>query len=159
MNNISTFFRESSFGRFFIPLGLILIVFSIFFFITADHNKNYVATDGIVSRVELVEDEHTDVDGNHVEATYRVFVKYTVDGEEYDEELGELSGIKVGDKIKITYNPENPREISQPIGMILPIILLLAGIAALVSGIISIIRAIKKHKAMKEQEKGLANAN
>ena len=159
MNNISTIFRETSFGRFFIPLGLILIVFSVFLFITADHNKNYINIDAVISKTELVQDAYTDVDGNHVEATYRVFVKYTVDGKEYDEELGELPNVKIGDAIKIAYNPENPKEISQPIGMILPIVMLVAGIAVLIGGIVSIIRAMKKHQAMKEQEKGWANGN
>ena len=159
MNNIYTFFRETSTGRFFIPAGLILIIFSIFLFIATDHNKNYIKTEAVVSRTELVEEAYTDADGNRVDATYKVYVKYTVDGQEYDEELGELPNYKQGDKITICYNPENPSQISQPTTIILPIALLVAGIAALIGGIVSIMKALKKHKAMKEQEKGWANAN
>ena len=64
---------------------------------------------------------------------------------------------KVGDKIKIVYNPDNPNEISQPSNMILNICLLVGGIAALVGGIVSAINAVKKHKKMKKQEEAWEN--
>lgn len=157
MNNIATFFRESRIGRFFIPLGIILIIFSIFLFIIDKQNKDYIETIATVSNVELVEESYTDVDGNLVEATYKVFVKYTVNEKEYNEELGELSGYKKGDKIKIVYNPKDPSQISQPSSIYLAIGMLIAGIASLVGGIISIIIMIKNHKELKEQEKSWNN--
>jgi len=157
MNNIATFFRESRTARFLIPLGIILVVFSIFLFISDNHNKNYIETTATVSRVELVSEATTDIDGNREEAMYKIFVKYTVNDFEYDNLLGEMYEHKVGDKIKIVYNPDNPNEISQPGSMILNICLLVGGIASLVGGIVSIINAVKGHKKMKEQEKGWTN--
>ena len=157
MNNIATLFRESGTARFFIPLGIVCIIFSVLLFIVNNHNKDYIKTEAIVSNTELVEEAYTDENGNYFDATYKVYVKYTVDGVEYDEELGEISGYKKGDKITICYNPKNPREISQPVSIILPIALLIGGIASTIGGIISIINAIKKHKKMKIQEEAWAN--
>ena len=157
MNNIATFLRESRTARFLIPLGFILIVFSAILLYVQDKNKNYIPIEAEVSKVELVEEAHNDVDGNYINDTYKVFVKYTVNNKEYEEELGELSGYKVGDKVKITYNPDNPSQISQPSSVVLALSLLIAGIASLVGGVISIIIAVKKHKEMKKQEEGWTN--
>ena len=157
MNAIATFFRESKTARFLIPLGIILIVVSVFLFISDKHNKDYIKIESTVSKVVLVKEASYDVDGNKEEATYNIFVKYTVDGKEYETELGEMFEQKVGDKITIVYNPENPNEISQPSSMILNIAMLVAGIASLTGGIISAVKAVKRHKQMKEQEKGWKN--
>lgn len=158
MNNISTFFRESSFGRFFIPLGIILIIFGCITFVSIENTKNYAKTEAIVSKVELFEDEYYDGDTHH-EATYTVFVKYTVDGKEYNEEYGVFYNYKVGDKVTISYNPSNPSEITQPNSIILPIVLLVAGIVSLIGGIVSFVKAIGKHKALKAQEREWSNGN
>ena len=157
MNSIATFFRESRIARFLIPLGIILIVFSIFMFITDNHNKNYIEIEATVSKVELTREATTDVDGNHEEAMYNIYVKYNVNDFEYDNLLGEMYKQKVGDKIKIVYNPDNPNEISQPGSMILNICLLAGGIISLVAGIISAINAIKRHKKMKSEEEAFAS--
>ena len=157
MNNIATFFRESMVGRFLIPAGVMLIVFSIILFFAVDHNKNYIKTDAVVSMVELTHKAYTDEDGNHIDATYNIYVMYTADGREYEEYLGEFSNYKKGDKLTICYNPENPRQISQPVSLIWPIAMLIGGIGALVAGIISIIIEMKKHKALRLQEEGWKN--
>ncbi len=157
MNKIATFFRESTTARFFIPVGLILMIFGVAVFIINDKNKNYRKTEAIVSRTELVEEAHEDGDGNHVDAVYRVYVKYTVNGNEYEEELGELPGYKQGQKITIYYNPDDPRQITQTKSMILPVIMIAAGALSFICGVVSGMNAIKKYKRMKEQEKGWAN--
>lgn len=157
MNGIATFFRESKTARFLIPLGIILIIMSILLFVIGNHNKNYIKIESTVSKVELVKEETTDSEGNTEEAIYDIYVKYTVDGKEYDTELGEMSKRKVGDKITIVYNPNNPSEISQPSSIILNICLLVGGIVSLVGGIISSINAVKRYKKMKKQEEGWNN--
>ena len=157
MNNIATFFRESRTARFLIPAGIVLIVFSIFMFIISNQNKNYLEVEATISRVELSREATIDAEGNREEAMYKIFVKYNVNDFEYENELGEMYKQKVGDKIKIVYNPDNPNEISQPSNMILNICLLVGGIAALVGGIISAINAVKKHKKMKNQEEAWSN--
>lgn len=157
MNKIATFFRESRTARFFIPAGMILIVFGVFMFIINTKNSDYIKTESVVSKVELAQEAYVDADGNHVEATYDISVKYTVDGKEYEAELNGLSERKTGDRITIYYNPSDPSQITQTKSLLLPIAIILGGIVAFVSGIISGIKSIKRYKKMKEQEKGWAN--
>ena len=157
MNRVATFLRESKNARFFIPLGIILIVVSIFLFISDNHNKDYIKTEATISKVVLVKEESYDAEGNHEEAMYDIFVKYVVDGNEYETLLGEMYEHKVGEKIDIVYNPENPKEISQPASMILNIVLLVGGVASITGGTISIINNINKNRKMKEQEKRWKN--
>ena len=154
MNKLFTFFRESQVARFLIPLGLILTIFGIVVFSINMKNQNYVKTESTISKVELVEEEHIDANGDTVQATYKVSVKYSVDGKDYEEELGELSGkYKEGEKMTIYYDPKNPSEITQTTSLVLPIVMIVGGIAAFASGIVSGANAIKRHKKMKEQEK------
>ena len=157
MNNVATFFRESRVARFFIPLGIILIVFSIFLFISGEHNKDYIKTEATVSKSVLVQEAYYDNEGNLQDAIYKIFVKYTVNGQEYDTELGEMLERKVGDKITIVYNPSNPNEISQPSSLILNIAFLVGGIASLTGGIVSAVNAVKRNKKMKAQEESWKN--
>lgn len=157
MNKIFTFFRESQTARFLIPVGIIFIVFGTVMFMINTKNQDYVKVEGFVSKAELIEEAHTDIDGNHVDATYKVYVKYTVDGNEYDQELGELSGYKEGDKITIYYDPDDPSKITQTKSLILPIAIVVVGITSLNGGIISGVNAIKRYKKMKRDEKGWAN--
>jgi len=158
MNKIFNFMRESSTARFFIPAGILLIIFGIFMFIINNNNRDYIQIEAIVSKVELLEDEMTDADGNRIEATYRVNLKYTVDGKEYEETLDNVSKYNVGDKMKIYYNPKNPSQITQTKSLIFPVIIVILGIASLTFGIISIVNVIKKNAKMKEQERSWNNA-
>ena len=144
MNNIVMVLRESKVARFLIPMGIIFIIFGIIMFVINNKHKDYIETEAVVSSAELAQEAYTDVDGNYVEATYRVFVKYSVDGKEYNQELGELSGYKKGDKITIAYDPKDPSQISQPIGVIIPTIICVAGVAALVGGIVSGVKTVKR---------------
>ena len=157
MNKMSTFLRESSTARFFIPLGIILIIFGTIMFMINKENQNYIKTEAVVSKTELAEEAHYDNDDNYVEATYTVYVKYTVDGKEYDEELGELSGYKKDQKITIYYNPQDPSKITQTKSLILPIAFVIAGMMSLTGGIMSGLNAIKRVKKMKEQERSWKN--
>lgn len=158
MNSIFKFFRDYSTARFFIPLGIILIIIGGFMFISVNNTKNYIKTSAVVSKTELYEEEYYDGDTHH-EATYNIYVKYNVDGKEYEEEYGVFSGYKKGDKVTISYNPTNPSEIAQPISIVLPIALLIGGIVSFACGILSIIKTVKKNKALKIQEEGWKNGN
>lgn len=157
MNGVATFFRESRVARFFIPAGLILIAFGIAVFIINTKNSDYIKAESIVSKVQLAQEAYVDTDGNLVEATYDITVKYTVDGKEYEAELSGLSKREVGDKMTIYYNPSDPSQITQTKSLILPIAIILSGIASLIGGIISAINAMKRHKKMKEQERSWEN--
>jgi len=152
MNKFVAFFRDFSIARFFIPAGLILVTFSVFVFNSVDHAKNFIKTEAIVTRADLYEDAYVDGQGNHQDATYTVYVKYTVDGTEYEEEYGVFSNYRAGDKVTISYNPDDPKEITQPNSIILPICIAAAGGAFLVIGIVSTVNTVKKRKALKLQE-------
>ena len=154
MNKLFTIFRESIVARMLIPIGIILTIFGVVVLVINIKNQNYIKVEAVVTKTELVEEAHTDADGNHVDATYKIFVKYTVDGNEYEEELGELPEMKVGKKLTIYYNPDDPTKITQTKSLILPVVLIAGGVAALVGGIISAVNTVKKLKKMDEQEKG-----
>lgn len=157
MNKIIMFFRESITARFFIPLGIILIVFGVIIFGINKENQNYIKTNAIVSRMDLVRESYIDENHNVVEATYNVYVKYNVDGKEYEEELGELSGYKENQEITIYYNPDDPVKITQTKSLVLPIVMILFGFVSFVGGIISGLNSIKKIKKMNDQEREWKN--
>lgn len=153
-NGFARFFRAFYLARFLIPVGVILILVSVFVFMAVDKSKDYPETEATVSKIELFEEEYTESDGTVHEATYTVYVDYTVDGKDYKNvEYGVFQkGYKAGDKVTIKYNPENPEDITQPNTFLLPILLLAGGVAALVGGIASIVVEVKKHKKLKKQE-------
>ena len=153
MNKMFSFMRESSTARFLIPVGIILIVFGAFVFVANTKNQNYIKIQATVTEVNEEEDIVTDGDGNHTTTVYNVTVSYEVDGKEYTNKLDNVSKYKVGDKMDIYYNPSNPSQITQTKSIILPICLVIAGVASLAGGIISAVNAIKRHNKMKEQER------
>lgn len=157
MNKLATFMRESGPARALIPIGLILVIFGIIMFVINNKNKDFIEITSTVSNVELVEEAHTDTEGNEVPASYNVTVKYTVDDKEYEAILDNTSKYDVGDKMTIYYNPNDPTQITQTKSIIIPIVLVSVGAIALVGGIISVINAIKRYKKLKEQEKGWEN--
>ena len=91
MNKIAFILRESQTARFFIPAGIMIIIFSVIFFNASVQNKNYIKTESTVTNVVMDEEAHTDANGDHVDASYTVTVKYTVDGKEYEADLSGLS--------------------------------------------------------------------
>ena len=157
MNKFMYIMRESVLARFLIPAGIIFIVVGIIFFFAINNSQNYVETTSTISNVTLVEDAYTDTDGNRVEATYDIEVKYVVDGQEYKSTLPGMGKRNIGEKMKIYYNPDDPSQITQSKSLIIPIVMVVGGIASLVGGIISAKNAINRYKKMKEQEKGWAN--
>ena len=159
MNKVATFFRESNIARFLIPLGLALIIFGIVVLIINIKNQNYIKIESTISKVKLVEDAYIDNDGNQVDATYNIYVKYIVGDKEYEEELSGVSKHEVGDKMIIYYNPNDPSEITQTKSVVLPIIMIAGGLVSLTGGILSGINSVKRYKKMKEQEKGWEKNN
>ncbi len=152
MNKLFTFFRATATARFFIPAGIFAVVFGVLLLSFANKSKNWTRTEAVVTRTELAEEEYTE-DGEHHEATYYTYVRYEAGGGTYEELLGELSGFKEGDVVKVIYDPDHPENVSQPVGMILPFVFIGAGIAAAVFGAVSLIRELKKEKALRDQEK------
>ena len=153
MNKLFTLMRESSTARFFIPVGIVLIVFGIIMFVINNKNQDYIKTNAVVTSSQLIQEAYTDVDGNQVEATYNATIRYTIDGKEYTDTLDNVSKYDVGDEITIYYNPKDPSQITQTKSLIIPIIIIAIGIVSFVGGIISAINAFKRYKKMQEQER------
>ena len=153
MNKIITIIRESALARFLIPAGVILIVFGVVFFGASKQNQHYKETEAQVISVVLEEAASTDTNGNRTEATYLLSLKYTVDGKEYETDLSGMSKREVGDRIAIYYDPADPSKITQTKSLIIPLIIIAAGIAAVVGGIVSAVNTIRRYKNMKAQER------
>ena len=157
MNKMFTFMRESQTARFFIPAGLILIIFGIVVFVITLNNQNYVKIKATVANVEETQETNVDDGETNITTIYNATVNYTVDGKEYTQTLDNVSKCKVGDKMDIYYNPKDPNQITQTKSIILPIVIIVAGITSLTGGIISAVNAVKRHKKMKDQERRWAN--
>ena len=154
MNKLFTFARETSLGRSLIVIGLILAAFGTITLVFAKDTGNYIKTDAVVTRADLVEEEHDDKDTDtHHDAVYNLYVKYSANGNEYEKEYGEFSGYREGDHVTICFDPENPEEIAQPGSRkLFSLAFIAAGAAALAGGIASLANAYKKHKQLKLQE-------
>ncbi len=144
MNKLAKLMRNTGPARFFVPVGVILIVFGI---LTLGHNtKNFVETTGTVTKVE----ECAPVEGEAQQ--YDVYVAYTVDGGNYTAMFANLVGeYKTGDEIKVFYNPDDPKEAAD--GQASPLfspILIVVGIAALAFGVLQTVKSFKKSKLLDE---------
>ena len=153
MNKIITIIRESALARFLIPAGIILIVFGVVFFGASKRNQHYKQTSAQVTSVTLEEAASTDVNGNRTEATYSLGIRYTVDGKEYENDLSGMSKREAGDRIVIYYDPDDPNMITQTKSLIIPLVIIAAGIGAVVAGIVSGVNVIRRYNRMKAQER------
>ena len=153
MNKIITIIRESAVARFLIPAGILLIVFGVVFFGASKRNQHYKQTEAQVTSVALEEAASTDATGNRTEATYLLGLTYTVDGKAYETDLSGMSKYEVGDRITIYYDPADPSQITQTKSLIIPLIIIAAGIGACVGGIVSGVNAIRRYNNMKAQER------
>ena len=153
MNKIITIIRESALARFLIPAGIILIFFGVVFFGASKRNQHYKQTSAQVTSVTLEEAASTDVNGNRTEATYTLGIRYTVDGKEYENDLSGMSKREAGDRIVIYYDPDDPNMITQTKSLIIPLVIIAAGIGAVVAGIVSGVNVIRRYNRMKAQER------
>ena len=153
MNKIITIIRESALARFLIPAGFILIVFGVVFFGASKRNQHDKQTSAQVTSVTLEEAASTDVNGNRTEATYSLGIRYTVDGKEYENDLSGMSKREEGDRIAIYYDPDDPNMITQTKSLIIPLVIIAAGIGAVVAGIVSGVNVIRRYNRMKAQER------
>jgi len=100
------------------------------------HNS-FAKTTGTITRIETIEAVSADENDDHV-----VYVSYTVDGKDYESQLGEYSAsMSEGKSIEIQYNTENPAEIisASYFGVIMYFVLsalgFIGGVAALIKRI------------------------
>ena len=139
-NKFARFMRNTGPARFFIPVGIILIVFGII--MMSFKTDDYLETVGKVASV--VENVNTDE-----QKEYDVSFTYTVDGKQYTGTFGGQSKkSEVGDEIKVFYNPENPEQTADSKMGALPLILIGVGALALVFGVFQTVKAFRKSKEL-----------
>ena len=140
-SKLGRFMRNSGPARFFIPLGIVLIVFGVILFL--------FKTDNMVETVGKVTAVAEDV-GDENQTVYDVTFSYTVDGKTYTGTFEDLTEQpKAGDDIKVFYNPENPEQTSNSkIGGFIAPLLIVVGIAAVAFGIFRTMKAFKKSKEL-----------
>ena len=86
------------------------ILFIVLGFVGISQVKNFPEIEATVTSVET--ESTVDTDGTTTETT-TVYVKYVVDGEEYNEQLDDASSnVKEGDQITVRYNPEKPNKVT-----------------------------------------------
>ena len=156
MNRFAKLTRDYSLAAFALTVGVIFAMVGILYFNYYNRTKNYPTTEAVVSRTVLFEEEHFE-DETHYDATYTVYVTYTVNDITYDEEYGVFSNMKVGDKVTVSYNPRKPSEVSQPASFLWVIIFPCIGVVGLGVGTFSLVKTIKKNKKLKLQEEEWAN--
>ena len=141
-NKFARFMRNTGPARFLVPIGIILIVFGII--LSGLNTDKYVETTG---KVISVEEAGYDDDGR---AEYDVSFTFSADGKEHSGVFpGLTDNYKAGDSIKVFYDPSNPDKTSngRMSGIIAPV-MIIAGAAALIGGIVLSIRAFKKSKEL-----------
>ena len=140
-NKFARFMRNTGPARFFLPIGLILIIVGIF--LMTRNMDNYVETVGTVTQVE----EGLNSEDSKV---YDTTVTITVDGKEYTNVIPEMTEEhKIGDQIKVFYDPEDPTQITlSKVGGIVAPIMIGVGVLALAFGLFKTVKAYKKSKEL-----------
>ncbi len=142
-NKFAKIMRNSGPARFFIPIGVILIIFGVFFL---GHNTaNYVETTGvIVGVVELPYDSDLGVQ-------YDVTVQYYANGKEYTGIFTLNENHNLGDNIPVFYDAEKPENITDGrYSPIVPPAMMAAGVLAIAFGAFKTVKAFKKSKELEE---------
>ena len=146
-NKFARFLRNTGPARFFVPLGVILIIFGIL--MTVFKTDNYLETVGTVTEVV----ETLNAENNKV---YDVSVSFTVDGKKYDCTFTEQTKeYKKDDEIKVFYDPEDPAQKNAPSrmpGFVGPVVIGV-GVLAMVFGIFKTAQAYKKSKELDQTPK------
>ena len=141
-NKLARLSRNTGPARFFIPVGIILIVFGII--LSGMRTDKFEQTVGTVTSVtEEIEDG---------QKQYDVGVAYTVDGKQYETTFENLTGdFTEGAQIDVYYNPENPESTSNArMSSLFSLALIGLGALAVVFGILQTVKAFKKSRELDE---------
>ncbi len=146
-NRFAKLMRNTGPARFFVPVGIILIVFGIILMLF--NSNDYLETTGTVTAVA----EETNTENQTV---YDVGFTYRVDGKDYSGTFEDLpKPYENGSEIKVFYNPENPGQYtnSKTPGFLPPVIIL-AGALAAVFGVYKTAKAFKQSRELEETAPG-----
>ena len=121
-------------------VGALILVITI---LSLKNYKEYdTSTEAVITKIEQT-DQRLQDDGTY-EYSYQVYVSYEVGEQTYNdiEYSSYDSSMKVGDKITITYNEENPSEIGDPNGKTMIYIFLGISSAAILGAIIWFVKTL-----------------
>ena len=155
---MSKLFELKKIWKLLLFIGLILIICGGIFIWLYQRYKSFTEIDAKIYKAEIVHDAYIDKNGNAIDATYDLYIRYTVDGKKYEAILRKKSGFNEGDRINIFYNPNNPLEISQDINIYIPIGLLILGIISIIIGIY-LKRSLRPIKVKTKQDVMMVNGN
>ena len=140
-NKFARLMRNTGPARFFLPLGIFLIVFGVI--LIGMNTGEYVETTGKITAVTAlpkVDDEAQ---------SYDVDIQYTVDGKDYTTTFTLSGNYSEGADIKLFYDPADPtRTTNTKMGGILAPVMIGAGALALVFGIFKTVKSFQKSKEL-----------
>lgn len=151
-NKVARIMRNTGPARFFIPIGIILIIFGVI--LLGFKTDEYIETTG---KITAVTECPKDADENQ---QYDVDFIYVIDGKEYKNTFANLEGsYNVGDNITVYYDPENPETVSNSrMGLIAPILIIL-GAVSIVFGAYKTVTSFKKNRELDNAIPGGAYAS
>lgn len=133
-------------------IGILLILLGIFmsgFVINRENrqNRENVVVEATVTSCVMTYEEYDIVDGGY-DREYRIGVKYTYNGENYESSVDYSSKESIGKKIKIHINPDNPIETDGMYGGLTDYIatILFGAVPFSLAGVYLIISAFKTRK-------------
>ncbi len=141
-------------GAIFIFIGVLFLVIGIFI-----ASSNIAFKNRAIEQTAYISDIRKEYDGTLSESrrhrSYKAYVKYYVDDKEYEERLDYYSGgMRVGDKVKIYYDPDHPDQILSKFGFNFLFIIPLIGLIFFAVGSVVILMKVRKimiNKSLKEK--------
>ena len=142
LQSITRFMNKTGPARFFIPLGVILIIFGAV--LLGFKTDNFEKAVGTVTDVKSLGYEI--VDGEQGQEQFEVSFTYNADGKEYNSTFeGYFGDLKAGDSIDVYYDPADPTRIANSkSGGTIGVIMIVAGVVALIAGVLLTIRAFAR---------------
>lgn len=142
-NKFARIMRNTGPARFLIPVGIFMIIFGVI--MSGFKTDKFLETTGKVTGVE----EHIEYVDSKQQTVYDVSFTYTADGKTYEGRFDNLGKApKVGDDVKVYYDPENPERITNSKMDFLAPILIGVGALAIVGGVVLTVKAFKKSKEL-----------
>ena len=140
-NKFARIMRNTGPARFFVPFGIILIIFGIL--MMSFTSGDYLETVGKVTSVEEIINAEN-------QKEYDVTFTYTVNGKQYTGTFTALpEASKEGDEIKVLYDAADPEKVTNSkISGFVPPVIIAVGALAMVFGVFKTVKAFQKSKAL-----------
>lgn len=140
-NKFARIMRNTGPARFFIPAGIILIVFGVL--MLGFKTDNFIET---TAKITAVTECPKEADENQ---QYDIDFTYTANGKEYQSTFSNMEGsYAVGDDITVYYDPADPQKITNSKMDILAPVIIVVGAAAIVFGIYKTATEFKKSREL-----------